>query len=85
MQTHEARSFQATLGSHYLALYRVGETNRCPGCRGEQWLVGRMMAERCQCGSALPLEQFSTYSATPRIERRDYQDHGLPEHLRPVA
>jgi len=85
MQTHEARSFQATLGSHYLALYRVGETNRCPGCRGEQWFVGRMMAECSQCGSALPLEQFSTYSATPRIECRDYQDHGLPEYLRPVS
>lgn len=73
------------IGSHYLALYRLGERNRCPGCQGEQWIIGRMMAECGQCGSALPLEQFSTYSATPRIERRDYQDAGLPDYLQTVS
>ncbi|WP_268933213.1 MULTISPECIES: hypothetical protein [unclassified Sphingobium] len=44
-----------------------------------------MTAECTFCGSAMPLEHFSTYSASPRIECRDYSADDLPDHLRPVA
>jgi hypothetical protein len=36
--------------------YQSGKANRCPGCGGSQWLVGRVMAECAQCETALPLQ-----------------------------
>ena len=69
----------------YAPLYRGEEANHCPGCGRQHWIVGRMTAECGFCGSALPLDMFSTYSASPRIECRNYQPNDLPEHLRPVA
>ncbi|ATI81477.1 hypothetical protein A6768_24915 [Sphingobium yanoikuyae] len=70
----------------FMPLYRAGEPNRCPGCGGQQWIVGRMMAECGYCGSAVPMESFSTYSASPRITRHDYQaDYALPPELRVVV
>jgi hypothetical protein len=37
------------------ALYHLGETNRCPSCGWQQWLVGRQTAECSHCHAAVPL------------------------------
>ena len=41
----------------YLAIYRWGEVNHCPGCARSQWLIGRTTAECAFCATAIPLEQ----------------------------
>ncbi|WP_298401393.1 hypothetical protein [Sphingobium sp.] len=66
-------------------LYHVGEANRCPSCTRQQWIVGRMVAECAFCGTALPLEQFSTYSARPRIARQGAGVEIMPEELRAIS
>lgn len=66
-------------------LYHAGGANRCPSCTRQQWIVGRMVAECAFCGTALPLEQFSTYSARPRIARSGSSADELPEALRAVC
>ena len=38
----------------YQAVYRAGETNRCPGCGRSNWWV-RSMAECGFCATALPI------------------------------
>lgn len=42
----------------YVVLYHPAETNRCPGCGGAQWHVGRSTAECAVCSTALPLAQL---------------------------
>ena len=37
----------------YRPLYEAGQ--RCPGCHGRAWIVGRTAAECHGCGTALPL------------------------------
>ena len=37
--------------------YREGELNRCPGCGRSHWYIGRLSAECCFCGTALPLTE----------------------------
>ncbi|OQW43252.1 MAG: hypothetical protein A4S12_05350 [Proteobacteria bacterium SG_bin5] len=45
-----------TLGqSGYRPMFRAEEVNRCPGCGGNHWYVGRITAECAFCGSALPI------------------------------
>tara|TARA_B100000378_G_scaffold275365_1_gene271334 strand:+ start:478 stop:612 length:135 start_codon:yes stop_codon:yes gene_type:complete len=44
-----------------------------------------MVAECAFCGTALPLEQFSTYGASPRIERTGPTMSELPEELRAIS
>jgi hypothetical protein len=39
----------------YHAVYRVGQTNHCPGCGRSHWMVGRHLAECAFCTTALPL------------------------------
>lgn len=39
----------------HVVLYRPGEPNHCPGCGGQNWLVGRSSAECARCATALPL------------------------------
>ena len=39
----------------FVILYRPAETNRCPGCGGSHWWVGRTSAECHHCQVALPL------------------------------
>lgn len=41
----------------YHVVYRPGETNRCPGCCGSNWWIGRVMAECAFCGTALDLPE----------------------------
>jgi hypothetical protein len=69
----------------YSPLYHAEGDNRCPSCTRQQWIVGRMVAECAFCGTALPLEQFSTYSASPRFACHGPSGDELPEALRPVA
>ncbi len=39
----------------YAASYLPGEVNRCPGCGGRLWTVGRVTAECWGCGLPLPI------------------------------
>lgn len=69
----------------YLPLYRGDEPNHCPGCGGQQWIIGRMTAECGRCASAIPLERFSTWTAAPRVECRGPRTEELPDYLRVVV
>lgn len=53
----------------YTIVYHPGEQNHCPSCGKRHWFVGRTNAECAFCATALPLENVSTYSASPRISR----------------
>jgi hypothetical protein len=39
----------------FVLTYRPGQTNRCPGCSGMHWHVGRQTAECAFCSTALPI------------------------------
>lgn len=43
----------------FLPIYRTGD--RCPGCGGAHWTIGRLLAECARCDTALPL-------AAPMVE-----------------
>jgi hypothetical protein len=63
-------SFAAGLAKrgHHI-VYRVNESNHCPGCGRSQWYIGRMSAECGFCGTAVPLAETGVQeviSATPR-------------------
>lgn len=49
----------------YVAVYREDAVNRCPGCARAHWYVGRVSAECAFCGTALPLREASSHSASP--------------------
>jgi hypothetical protein len=40
----------------YHAIYRLHQTNHCPGCGRTHWYVGRASAECGFCSTALPFE-----------------------------
>lgn len=46
-------------------LYHTGEPNRCPGCGGQHWHVGRMSAECATCSTAIPLADVATQPMEP--------------------
>ena len=48
----------------YHVVYRLHETNHCPGCARSNWLIGRTLAECGFCGTAIPLEDASIRSAS---------------------
>lgn len=75
----------AWLQKGFSPLYHAGEPNRCPSCGRQHWIVGRMVAECAFCGSALPLEQFSTYSTAPRFACSGPHPDELPKHLQSVG
>jgi len=51
-----SRSYHLNVSARgYQVLFRADETNRCPGCGHSQWIVGRITAECCFCGTALAL------------------------------
>jgi len=54
----------------FQAVYREGETNRCPGCGRTQWLVGRQLAECAFCATALPLESALGRTSAATITKR---------------
>lgn len=48
-------------------LYHAGEANRCPGCGGQSWHVGRMSAECGRCHTAIPLADVAAQPMEPRF------------------
>ena len=61
-------------------VYRLNETNRCPGCGREQWLVGRITAECAFCGTAVALAEAKWIGTAPTepaaakgAERREHE------------
>lgn len=68
----------------YAISYHSGETNHCPGCGRQNWIVGRLMAECAFCGTALTLMHVHGYGATQRIFRAGVS-HELPPELQVVA
>jgi hypothetical protein len=63
-------SFAAGLAKrgHHI-VYRVNESNHCPGCGRSHWIIGRVTAECGFCGTAVPLAETSwqeTTSPSPR-------------------
>ncbi|PXW75937.1 hypothetical protein C7451_106101 [Blastomonas natatoria] len=46
-------------------LYHAGEPNRCPGCGGQHWHVGRMSAECATCATAIPLADVAAQPMEP--------------------
>ncbi len=53
-----APSFAASLAQrgHHI-VYRVNESNHCPGCGRSHWYIGRISAECGFCGTAVPLAE----------------------------
>lgn len=51
----------------YAIPYRKGERNFCPGCAGQQWIIGRLTAECAFCATALPMEAVHGYGAVQRF------------------
>jgi hypothetical protein len=56
-------------GSGYHAVYRENAVNHCPGCGRTHWLIGRMLAECGFCGTALPLSESYSRSASAPLFR----------------
>ena len=48
-------------------LYHAGEPNRCPGCGGQHWHVGRTMSECATCSTAIPLADVAAQPMEPRF------------------
>lgn len=69
----------------FLAIYRPGRENFCPGCGGRHWSVGRIMAECAFCATALPLEVVAGHGFTLRIASGSPLPSERPDHLRRVA
>ena len=59
----------------YQVLFRTDETNRCPGCGHAQWLVGRITAECCFCGTALSLAEAEWSGMGPRASQKAVSLH----------
>lgn len=49
--------------------YHLHEGQRCPGCNGRQWSIGRLLAECGRCGTALPIAT-NTASKPERTKAR---------------
>lgn len=64
-KTEDLRHQVAARGHH--VVYRASETNRCPGCGGAQWYVGRMTAECGFCGTAIVLAE-AEFSSNPQFQ-----------------
>lgn len=68
----------------YAIGYHSGETNHCPGCGRQNWIVGRLMAECAFCGTALMLMHVHGYGATQRICRQGTPQE-FPLEMRGIA
>lgn len=51
----------------YAVLYRNDQTNHCPACGGNHWVVGRFSAECHRCGVALPLSTMAMVYQDMRV------------------
>jgi len=53
----------------YHAVYRENAVNHCPGCGRTHWMIGRLLAECGFCGTALPLSESYSRSASAPMFR----------------
>ena len=75
-------SFAASLAKrgHHI-VYRINESNHCPGCGRSHWYIGRVSAECGFCGTAVPLAEArhdEAVAPAPRrnsISTRDQRQH----------
>ena len=59
-------------------VYRVNESNRCPGCGRAQWYVGRVTAECGFCGTAVVLAEAKwagAFTDAPEKEGDERRQH----------
>ena len=59
-------------------VYRLNESNRCPGCGRAQWYVGRVTAECGFCGTAVALAEAKwtgAFTDTPVKEGAERRVH----------
>ena len=65
-------SFAAGLAKrgHHI-VYRVNESNHCPGCGRSHWYIGRVSAECGFCGTAVPLAEARHDDAPVAAPRRN--------------
>lgn len=62
-------------------VYRVNESNRCPGCGREQWLVGRITAECAFCGTAVALAEAKWAGAFTDAPDKEGDERRLHERI----
>jgi hypothetical protein len=60
----------------YHNAYREGEVNYCPGCGRTHWLIGRILAECANCGTAKPLSGESWGYGTSAIRCGPFRSTG---------
>src|SRR3954451_3991105 len=65
-------SFAASLAKrgHHI-VYRINESNHCPGCGRSHWYIGRVSAECGFCGTAVPLAEARHDDAAAQPPRRN--------------
>ncbi len=56
-------------GRGYHAVYHEHQVNPCPGCGRTHWMIGRLLAECGFCGTALPLSESYSRSASAPMFR----------------
>ena len=59
-------------------VYRLNESNRCPGCGHSQWFVGRVTAECGLCGTAVALAEAKwsgAFTDTPDEDGAERRQH----------
>jgi hypothetical protein len=68
-------------GRGHHVVYRVSESNRCPGCGRAHWYVGRATAECGFCGTAVPLAEAKWVGGSGGLPRTA-PDTGAEPHPR---
>lgn len=66
--SHMTKAFNPAMRGYH-AVYRENVVNHCPGCGRTHWLIGRLMAECGFCGTALPLSESYSRSASAPMFR----------------
>ena len=77
-------SFAASLAKrgHHI-VYRVNESNHCPGCGRTHWYIGRVSAECGFCGTAVPLAEARHDDAPVTAPRRNNVISAAEQRLHP--
>lgn len=66
------------LARPFRVVYHHQDSNHCPACGRQHWIVGRVTAECAFCETALPLEHISGHGYAPRFIQR-----GVGEEMAP--
>lgn len=54
----------------FVPLYHAGQTNNCPGCGRNHWIIGRATAECAFCETALQLAEVNAQPPAPKFWTR---------------